>query len=301
MPLRRLPPLNALRIFESAGRHESFAKAAEELHLTPSAISHQIRTLEEHLGVALFQRGRRGLTLTEAGRAYLRTVRSAFQQIAEATLKLQGESEIETLTLGAVTSFANVWLAPRLGSFVKSHPSIDLRVTSQVRPADFDHGLDAAILYGAGDWPALQADELLRVSIAPLCSPALLKGEHPLEKPEDLRFHTLIHNDNKLLSWSAWLQANGVDGVASHRGPRFDRSTLALDAAAQGLGVALDDTDLLARSYLESGRLVAPFGPGARSEAGAYWLVYPATTATRPAFTALRNWLLAEARGSALA
>jgi len=309
---RRLPPLNALRAFEASARHMSFARAAQELHVTPAAVSHQIKGLEEHLGLALFHRLGRGLELTRAGQAFLPKLREGFERLAAAAEDLQAYEEPGTLAVSAAPSFAMRWLAPRLHRFVTAHPELDVRITADTRLIDPGKGVlpagdalpgalvedsDVAVRFGLGDYPGFRVDKLLAATVAPMCSPELLKGAHPLRAPADLRHHVLIHDnvaaDDGRLLWDEWLERAGVQGIDTAHGLRFNHVMLALDAAADGLGVTLG-LRALAEGDLAAGRLVVPFGPELALRS-AYYVVSEASAAARGDVAAFREWLLSEA------
>lgn len=257
---RHMPPLPALRSFEAAARRMSFKLAAEELFVTPSAVSHAVQGLEDYLGIQLFHRQGRKLVLTDGARAYLPALRDAFDRIENASQVVMAEGEAEVLTLATAPSFGRTWLLPRLQSFLDANPGIDLRILATMHPLDHLHGeADLSVLYGAGDWPEVEAELIIRETVVPVCSPGLLEGEHPLARPEDLRHHRLLHSELRLVTWPMWLEAAGVSGVNSIRGMRFNRATYALDAALHGLGVALEGR-VAASAYLSDERLVVPFG-----------------------------------------
>jgi LysR family transcriptional regulator, glycine cleavage system transcriptional activator len=299
----RLPSLNALRAFEAAARHLSFTRAAAELNVTQTAISHQIRGLEERLGVQLFRRLPRGLLLTEEAQRYAPALRAAFEQIATATEELSASGSGGVLTLSTVPSFAAKWLVPRLGRFRAAHPEIDLRISASLRAVDFAReDFDAAIRMGRGNYPGLRVDALFGEVMFPVCSPRLLAGPKPLSRPEDLRHHVLLHDVDASISafaappqaWRLWLERAGVQGIDVQRGPVFEDSAMLLDAAAEGQGVALGRSALVVAD-LAAGRLVQPFDislPFALT----HYLVCPEATADRPKIAAFRAWLLAEAR-----
>lgn len=308
----RLPPLNALRAFEAAARHLSFSKAAKELHVTPGAISRQIRVLEDFLGVALFHRLSRAVELTEAAQACLPKVREGFDSLREAIELIRVADAKVVVSLAVAPAFAAKWLVPRLHRFTEAHPGIELRLsanralidalrhdgTESAAGAGFDPAdADLTIRFGTGQYPGARADRLCDVNVTPIFSPVLLDRESPLRTPEDLRFHTLLHEDTVYFTgdeadWAVWLRAAGVDGVDASRGPRFNHAGLALDAAVQGLGVVLG-TPFLAASDLAAGRLVAPFAlrlPASYS----YYLVTPEAIADQPNAAVFRAWLLEE-------
>ena len=288
---RWLPPLNALRAFEAAARHQSFTRAAEELNVTQTAVSHQIRTLEERLGLKLFDRRGRALQLTEAAQNYLPSVRSAFDELHDATERLVRRDGDATLTVSTLTSFAAKWLIPRLGGFQDRHPEISIRIATSMVSVDFDRDdIDVAIRYGRGDWPGLRVDRLVREDIFPVCSPKLVAGPNPLRRPDELASHTLLHVVGFLEDWRVWLTAANVDGVDPSSGLRFDLMMNALQAAIDGLGVALGRSALV-EGDLAAGRLIAPFDISLPFEA-AYYVVAPEQSADRPNIKAFREWLI---------
>ncbi len=304
----RLPPLNSLRAFEIAARHLSFRKAAEELHVTPAAISHQIKLLEEQLGVALFHRLTRAIELTEVGRSFLPKLREGFENIALAVERVRAYGRADALTVNVPPSFATKWLMPRLHRLVTANPDIDIRILASMRLMDTSRhdfpdeqtvDADIDIRFGSGRYPHSRVDLLFPVSLTPLCSPSLLKGMRPLSRPSDLRYHVLLHDDTLYLSdgrpdWEQWLKAAGADGVDPSRGPHFNHSILGLEAAVDGLGVVLGIKELAAHD-LAAGRLVAPFELSLAMDA-AYYLVSAEANAERPKVATFRNWLLEEAR-----
>ncbi len=290
---RRLPSLNALRAFEAAARHLSFGRAADELAVTHAAVSHQIKALEADLGVPLFRRITRGVRLTDAGQAYLPVLRDAFDAIAETTTRLRAAEESGVLTVATIPSFATRWLVQRLGGFYAAHPDIDVRLYPSIDLVDFVRdNVDIAVRFGGGDWPGLTAEHLLCLDMFPVCSPALLEGSHPLRTPEDLRHHTLLH-DNVREDWRRWLLAAGVEGIDLTRGPTFHEGTLLLQAAVAGLGAAIAHSALV-NDDLAAGRLVRPFELRLSTDMG-FYVVYPAGTAARPKVRAFRDWLFEEA------
>src|SRR6516162_8539574 len=224
---RRLPPMNTLPDFEAAARHLSFTKAAEELNVTHGAVSRQIKSLEDYLGVPLFRRLNRALRLTDEGQVYARTVRELLDSLAAATRRVHSAKNAG-LTVSTTFSFTSGWLVPRLGRFRALHPDVDVRMQANDRVADFTgDGVDLAIRYGRGNYPGLTAERLLSDDYAPVASPALLKGKYPLRRPPDLRHHVLLHEENNEVDWRMWLAAAGVEGVDASRGPIFSHSPLA--------------------------------------------------------------------------
>ena len=289
---RKLPPLNALRAFEAAARQLSFTRAGQELHVTQAAISHQVKALEEWLGLALFRRRGRAIVLTENGQNYLAAVREGLDLLADATDRLTRRQESGILTVATLASFATAWLVPRLGRFRALHSDIDVRVAASDEMVDFGRDdVDLAIRYGSGDWPGLEIVPLMTEDLFPVCSPALLQGPHPLRHPEDLRYHTLLHDDMRE-TWRLWLLAAGVDGIDPDRGPGYNLSSLVIDAAVDGQGVALARSALV-RNHLLAGRLVQPFELELPAEY-AYYMVHPARALEHPKVRAFRDWVLAE-------
>lgn len=297
---RNLPPLNSLRAFEAAARHLSFTKAAEELHVTPAAISHQIKALEELLGVPLFRRLTRALRLTQAGQAALPPLRDGFDKLADAVDLLRAHEESGAITVSLDPSFAAKWLVPRLDRFRAVHPDLDVRLDATEKLVDFQRdNVDLAIRYGGGNYPGLEAERLLSEEIFPVCSPKLLKGPEPLAQPGDLRHHTLIHlewdsEDVTAPNWRMWLLAAGIHDIDFTRGPVFSMTSLALQAAIEGQGVALASSFLVADD-LAAGRLVAPFDLSVCDPLDfAYHIVVPKRTADLPKVVAFKTWLLDE-------
>ncbi|MEQ9639221.1 MAG: transcriptional regulator GcvA [Alphaproteobacteria bacterium] len=287
---RRLPPLNALRAFEAAGRHLSFTNAADELAVTQAAVSHQVKALEEWFGQPLFRRRNRQVFLTEMGQAYLPAVTTALDGLDEATRRLMRKDDAGRLTVSALASFATTWLVGRLGHFRDRHPNIDVHLNVDDRLADFDReDVDAAIRYGAGGWPNLKVIKFLTEEMFPVCSPALLNGPKPLREPADLQRHTLLHDDMRV-DWRMWFMAAGLEGIDATRGPGYNSSALVIQAAIGGQGIALGRSPLV-QADLAAGRLVKPFDLTLPSEY-AFYLVYPETSATLPKIAAFTEWLL---------
>jgi LysR family glycine cleavage system transcriptional activator len=292
---RELPPLNALRAFEAAARHLSFTRGAEELHVTQTAISHQVKALEGHLGVKLFRRLPRRLLLTDQGQTYARALREAFDRMHEATSRLHGAAEPNILTISVIPSFAARWLVPRLASFQAREPAIDVLLAPNAAAVDFTReSVDLGIRWGRGRYPGLRTTRLMGDELFPVCSPSLRRGRRQLRSPDDLAQHTLLHDDNRE-GWRRWLRAAGAKGVDASRGPIFTDSSLSLQAAIEGHGVALGRR-VLADADLASGRLIAPFSLTLPSEL-AYYLVAPPHTADLPKVKAFRDWILAEISG----
>jgi LysR family glycine cleavage system transcriptional activator len=293
----RLPSLNGLRAFEAAARHLSFTLAASELNVTQTAISHQIRRLEEELGIHLFVRRNRALALTAEAKDYLPGVRAAFNDLRLATDRLLRRDDDHVLTVSTLASLAAKWLLPRLSTFQESHPGIDVHITTSTSLVDFRAGdVDAAIRYGRGHWQGLRADWLMADELFPVCSPALLKGDKPLRCPEDLVHHTLLHSSGGYDDdWRLWLTAAGLPAdISKQPGLSFDLIFLTVQAAIDGSGIAMGRTSYV-RDDIAKGRLVVPFEIALPADAG-FYLVSPETKADPPKLTSFRQWLKASAQ-----
>jgi LysR family transcriptional regulator, glycine cleavage system transcriptional activator len=293
----RLPSLNGLRAFEAAARHLSFTNAATELNVTQTAISHQIRRLEEELGIRLFVRQNRALALTPQAKDYLPGVRAAFNDLRLATDRLLRKDNDHVLTVSTLASLAAKWLLPRLSAFQEAHPGIDVRITTSTALVDFRSGdVDAAIRYGRGHWPGVRADWLTADELFPVCSPALLTGNRPLRSPQDLADHTLLHTSGVYDDdWRLWLTAAGLPAdISKLPGLTFDLILMTVQAALDGIGVAMGRT-----SYVEAdiakGRLVVPFKITLPTDAG-FYLVSPEGRTDPPKLAAFRQWLAASAQ-----
>jgi LysR family transcriptional regulator, glycine cleavage system transcriptional activator len=289
----RLPPLNNLKTFEAAARHESFTRAAEELCVTQGAVSQQVKALEEGLGIRLFNRERQRLIITEAGRDYLVVVRDALDRIAIGTERLLQRQNAGVLTVSTSPDFAAKWLVHRLGHFAEAHSGIDLRVSATMHHVDFAREeVDLAVRHGDGNWPGLDAVQLSAEQLFAVCSPKLLEGRRRLSKPADLLKLPLIHLDNRQ-DWTKWLRVVGVDEGEITHGPVLNRASMVIDAAINGQGVALARTTLAAWDLI-NGRLARPF-PDSLRLSRTYWIVCPKATSNIPKIVTFRNWLLAEA------
>jgi LysR family glycine cleavage system transcriptional activator len=289
-PLYRLPPLHALGVFAAAARCGTFSHAARQLSVTQSAISRQIQQLEQHLGLSLFTRHKRGLRLTLEGEALLPVVEEAFARLTRMCDSLRSARQV--LTMRMPPTLAIRWFLPELPSLRTLMPEVDVRVTTyDAREPHFDGGdVDAAIIYGRGDWPNLECIRLMPERLAPVCSPELAKG---LSVPADLKGMRLLQC-SPLEAWSRWLEAAGVGWIAAPRGPSFDTLEMALSAASRNQGVALGDLNLLKES-LRDGLLVAPFDC-VLDRGISYFLIYPPERASLPKIRALREWLMAAAQ-----
>ncbi|MEM9988657.1 MAG: transcriptional regulator GcvA [Pseudomonadota bacterium] len=294
--MRRLPPLNALRAFEASARHLSFTKAADELSVTPGAISQQVKLLEDTMGIPLFRRDPKGLSLTEAGLAALPSLRDGFDRLAAGARLMALEKGTGRIAVSVAPSFASKWLVPRLDSFQENYPDIDVYIHADMDVVDFAvDDVDVAIRYGRGSYGDLETERLMAEKIVPVCAPSLLTGEHPLKTVDDLQYQTLLHddgNDHEIATWAMWLRSAGsqIDGT---RGPRFNQSSLVIEAAAAGRGVALAKY-ALALADLEAARLVIPFDLTTPTDF-AYWLVHPKAKAALPEVKAFKKWVIEEA------
>jgi LysR family transcriptional regulator of beta-lactamase len=276
--------LNALRAFEGAARHLSFTRAAIELCVTPAALSHQVKALEERLGAPLFRRLPRGLSLTDEGQALLPVLRDSFDRIAELLQRFEGGTVREVLTVGAVGTFAVGWLLPRLQDFQSAQPFVDLRLLTHNNRVDIAaEGLDYAIRFGDGAWHGTDALELIAAPFTPLCSPAV--GAR-LREPTDLGRETLLRS-YRADDWPAWFEAAGMP-TPPVRGPVFDSSWVMIEAAMQGAGVALAPAAMFERELIE-GLLVRPFA--ADVDVGRYWLTWLKSRQPTRAMLAFRDWI----------
>ncbi len=298
MERRRLPPLNALRAFEAAARPLNFSRAADELAVTPGAVSQQIQNLEDYIGAALFRRTPKGLLLTDGAQTALPALREAFDRLAEAASLLNAGPDGRRLTVSVAPSFAAKWLMPRLGRFEEAHPEIDVWISAGMELVDFNAGeIDVAIRYGAGRYPGLESTRLMAETVIPVASPALLEA-HPVGDVAALGAVTLLHDgspdaDPSCPDWPMWLAARGVREIDGARGPRYNQSSLVIEAAVNGRGVALAKRTL-AQADLDAGRLVTPL-PISTDVDFAYHLVHPKAKARMKQVKAFCAWLLEEA------
>lgn len=297
--IRRIPGLGALRTFEAAARHLNFTRAAEELNVTPAAVSAQIRTLENQLGVQLLWRTSRTVRLTEAGLVMRDATEDALAILEKAAKRISASGGRPTLKISTGFSFAAKWLVPRLYRFRKLYPDLDVRLDANDRLVDFaGDAIDVAVRFGSGIYPGLRVDRLFEEKVFPVCSPDLVDGDPPLRALDDLRKHLLIHEDWHVQDdlwpdWRMWLLAAGLEDMDGMGGIHFHQSALAIQAAVDGEGVALGNTSLVADD-LAAGRLVQPFALSLDVPQFAYFLVTPRAKAERPTVRAFRDWLLAE-------
>ncbi|HEY3146544.1 MAG TPA: transcriptional regulator GcvA [Dongiaceae bacterium] len=298
---RRLPGLSAFKTFEAAARHRSFSRAAEELGVTPAAVSYLVREVEAQLRVKLFHRTSRTVRLTDAGEILNSAVAAALDDIGRAVERVSGADGQPRLNVTATPSFAIKWLVPRLNGFLQRFPDVDVRVDMSRHVVDFAREeMDLAIRFGTGEYPGLQVHRLLTDTVSPVCSPKLMKGKRPLRHPRDLRHHTLIHVDWQgqgatWPTWQMWMMSAGLSGIDATRGIHFDQGVMAIQAAIDGQGVALGDSSLIATD-LAAKRLVRPFDLSlAAPPRFAYWVVVPPRAAERPLVKEFRDWMLTEA------
>ena len=291
----RLPPLNALRAFEASARQLSFTRAAEELFVTQAAISHQIKALEEHLGIKLFMRKNRSLLLTEEGQSYYLDIKDIFNSLHEATERLLARGAKGAITVSSQASFAIQWLVPRLSTFNSLHGDIDVRIKAVDQAENsLTEDVDIAIYYGRGSWPNIYAEKLHTEYLIPVCSPLLVQenamnGKPPLLAFDDLSEHTLLH-DTSRKDWKRWFKQVNVKGANVNHGPIFSHSTMVLQAALHGQGVALAYS-VLAKPDIDAGRLVCPFNDVLVSK-NAYFVVCREAQKNIGKIEAFRDWLL---------
>ncbi|WP_326544110.1 LysR substrate-binding domain-containing protein [Pseudorhodoferax sp.] len=284
------PPFTCLVAFEAVARRRNFTLAASEVHLTPSAVSHQIAKLEQFLGMRLFERNARNVELTPAGDDYLKRIAGAMAAIGAATENAR-KGVRNSLHVHSTPSFATLWLMPRLAEFAKAHPSISMSMSSSVEHSDFAVGqADIDIRYGVPQWPQLTVRPIFDEQVMPLASPAFMR-RHRIAKPEDLLNVPLIQSTVGVVQWPDWFSLHAIAHTPGSYAYRFDRAFMALDAAVQGLGVALESTSI-GESLLAKGRLQPVFTAGDHLPVQAHFLVYPARHAQRPEVVSFVNWLL---------
>lgn len=291
-----LPPLNAVRAFEAVGRRGSVKHAAEELCVTPGAISRQLGLLEEHLGIALFKRSHRQVTLTHSGTLYLQSVSDALQRLSDATDEIKSTKGRDPLHIWCPMTFGLRWLVPRLPAFRAAQPDRDVVFTTSLGPIDFSaRTTDVAIRIGQGSWPGCASHRLIDIELTPVCSPALLDRLGPMTRPSDLRRATLLQSAARPGYWRQWLEAAGASDIDPDRGITFESVSLAYQMAMNGAGVALGQLALV-EDDLRTGRLVAPFAQ--RTHSGdAFYLIYPNRLIGDPFVGMFRDWVVGEAGG----
>ncbi len=305
MKINRFPPLKALRAFESAARHLSFSKAAEELFVTPGAISQQIKLLESFLGMALFKRMHRRILLTDAGQSLLPGLQDGFDRMADALSEVKSMDQNQPVTISSAPSFASKWLVPRLTQLREQHPEIDIRIDTSMEVVDLNRSdVDIGIRFGAGKYPGMQVDLLLCEKVFPVCSPNIITKERPLKQPADLKGHHLMHfatNDVDLGAgwpdWNMWLMAAGISDIDTRHGMIFNQQQLLIEAALNSQGIALVGS-VSVDDDLSSGRLIKPFDLTFELEFSYYFVTTP-TKAKLPDIMAVREWMFAQAHGYA--
>jgi|COG998Drversion2_1049125.scaffolds.fasta_scaffold04848_3 LysR family glycine cleavage system transcriptional activator len=303
----RIPSLKALRALEATARHRSLTKAADELNVTTAAISQQLKTLEHDFGTKLIDRKDGEFRVASLAQMGLPDLREGFERILFGVRKMREYESHRPLTIAIEPSFAATWLLRRLPKFTATHPDVNIRLDPSLRVVDLAHerGIDLGIRYGSGYYPGHRVDKLLSEEMFPVCSPALLEGEHPLRIPDDLRWHTLLHDDfetadKSIPTWEMWLKAAGCD-VDDTAGLHFPLTSMAVEAAVLGHGVALTSR-VIASGYLASGQLIRPFGPDVTTPVDfAYYLVCLKEVRERPNIAAFREWILNEASRAELA
>jgi LysR family glycine cleavage system transcriptional activator len=289
-PWHRLPPLRSFRVLEAAARHQNYTRAADELHLTHSAVSHQIHALEASLGVRLFERSGRQMRATETGRLLAQDVRATLDALAAAVERVRGADTANAITVSVLPSFAAAWLVARLGGFLERHPQVELRLESTTALADFrNDGVDVAIRYGSGNYEGLECVKLFDDEVFPTMSPKLKRSAR-IRTPADLARVPLLRIRNQ--PWAPWFAAAGIAQGEPRRGPVFNDSELALQAAIQGQGAVLARGSLAA-AKLRAGVLVAPFKQRIASPQTC-WLVYPPHHGRKPSVQLFRDWLIGE-------
>jgi LysR family glycine cleavage system transcriptional activator len=296
---RRLPPLNALKAFEATARRGGVTAAAQELGVTPGAVSQQIRVLEDHAGGPLLRREGSGFALTDLGARLQPVLRDAFEHLKRAADVIYGPIGRQSLSVSVPPSFAVRWLAPRMARFAAAHPEIEVWISADMQLADVAGGrVDVAIRYGRGDYPGVRSELLLEAGVIPICSPRLLQGDTPLRSAADLSRHSLIHVERGPFEeptpdWSAWLQSRRLKGIDASVGPRYDHTAFAIEDAAHGRGVALAPRAFVSAD-IAAGRLVAPLADGYLATDMAYRMV-TRRGSLKPEASAFVRWLRSEA------
>lgn len=287
---RHLPPLNGLRAFEAAARHLSFTHAADELTVTPAAISHQVRALEERLGFALFTRSNNALELTQRGCAYLPFLTAAFDKMLEGTTRLNTRDGRARTTAQVMPTFGERWLLPRLPAFQAAYPETVLSLTVLSDAGRLGDGADAAIWYGGGDWPDFEAEKLFDEVLVPVASPKLLSADVPLSTPDAVLAYPLLRVSTTPEVWPLWLDALGLEDGGDDLDPRFETCGLAIQAAVEGLGVMMANRCFV-EEELATGRLVVAYRFELPRDRG-WYLCRPAGAAEADAVRRFRHWLL---------
>ncbi|MEM0900652.1 MAG: transcriptional regulator GcvA [Pseudomonadota bacterium] len=298
MKSTRLPPLNALRAFAAASRHMSFQKAADELSVTPSALSFQIRQLEEYLQVSLFERHNKRVELTDVGRRFAPGVREGFERLQAAMEVLVPSTPPNVLTVSTGPAFASKWLSPRIYKFLEQYPDIEFRISANLGLVNFaEDPVDAVIRFGGGNYPGLHVEPIANEATLPLAAPSLVEKYGGKLTSDDLTTITLLHDDSaaflpNAVTWATWLSAEGLDNVDASRGARFNYADHALEAAVDGAGIVMGRLTLASRD-IAAGRLVAPFQRSLPSQAGFYFCCLPQRLEV-PKIVAFRDFIRAE-------
>lgn len=293
--MRRLPPLNALKAFEAAARHESFSRAAVELCVTHGAISKQIDLLEQRLGIKLFRRTPGGVVPTEACRAYQAEIATALDRIAAATSSLSQREYPDSLNINAPPTFTIKWLVPRLSKFQIRNPSLEIRLGTKRGDASTAlQSADIVIRRGPDNWRGVRSRLFLKEAITPVCAPRLMRRK-ALKTPADLGRQVWLYADARPADWRTWLEMAGIEGVTPLRSLRFDHSSLCLEAAADGMGIAMGPLSMI-RNELDAGLLVMPF-PKLVAATPGYYSICSRARADDPKIVQFRNWLESEGAG----
>jgi LysR family transcriptional regulator, glycine cleavage system transcriptional activator len=289
----RLPPLNAVRAFEAAARHMSITLAADELNVTPGAVSRQIKSLEDTLDLQLLKRGHRQISLTRQGADYYRAVTRALEALRDATRRLKRRSQRKQLKIRAYTTFAMRWLIPRLSGFHAAHPDIEVLLKASLEPVDFrKEDIDGAIRLGDGNWPSANCHRLVANILVPVASPALFKRGPKLRRPADLAHHTLLHSIARPDDWHYWLEAAGAgDKVDAHAGMTYESSAMSYAAAVEGQGIAIAQLFLVQKD-LDDGKLIMPFKQKVDMGDYTYYLLTPKQREETASMKTFRLWLL---------
>ncbi len=294
---KTLPPTNSLVVFEAAARHMNFTRAALELEVTQSAVSRQIQLLEDHLGIALFQRQSRGLVLTREGERLHRAVAMGLEHIANVAADLRRNRGPGELTVATSVTFASYWLMARIAKFRAAHPEVELRLYASSPVYDLAaEGIDIAVRYGAGEWPGVEATRLFGDEIWPVCSPRYLKGRKPPQTCADLLDETLLNLekfDRNWVTWEMFLSAHGISDEPRHRGLTYDNYMVLIQSALRGEGIALCGRRL-AEEFLAQGDLVRPIADSLRSDRG-FYLIRPREKQMSHTARQFHDWLLDEA------
>lgn len=295
---KHMPPTNALVVFEAAGRHMNFTRAAKELDVTQSAVSRQIQLLEEFLGLSVFQRQSRGLMLTPAGERLHRAVTMGLEHIANVSADLRRQRGPGELTIATSVAFASYWLMARIAKFRGLHPEVEIRLVAASPVYDLaSEGVDIAVRYGAGEWPGVDAVRLFDNEIWPVCSPRYLEKAPALDRPHDLLEHSLLHltkHDRNWVTWTSFLESIGVSEEPRDRGFTFDNYMVLINSALRGEGIALCGRRL-AEDFISQGDLVRPIPVAQESDRG-FWLLRPRDGQLSEQARLFYNWLLDEAR-----